>query len=106
MGMNEVVVHIMDAFNYNRRTVWMKHIIKELLERIDNTPVKYSIDGYERINRSEDGDIIYGFLVLCYGEYGTSPRSGWILTNYINELKNALNDYYKFLTIMESEENE
>lgn len=101
MGMKEVVEHIMDAFNYNRSTVWMKFLVKELLERIDNTPVRYSKDGRERVNRSEDGDVIYGFLVLCYGEYGTSPRSGWIMTNYINELKNALNDYYNFLTITE-----
>lgn len=42
---------------------------------------------------TQRSNIIYGMLVICYGDYGTSPRSGWINTKkqqIINELEEEL----------------
>lgn len=81
------------SFLYNRREDQVIALCQELIKRLKNYPVEYS----------DDGDIVYGTLVIAYGDYGTSPRSGWFrsedyvivqlwvdyLKSFISELKEA-----------------
>lgn len=68
--------------------------------------VKDRIHGWHSRYRTDDGDIIYGFIVLLYGEYGTSPRSGWLLDKIeeINECIDKLIEDYKYLEEVENEQ--
>lgn len=71
---------IFDSYAYNREYRYMVDLCQEVLERVHK---------FHSSNRTYDGDIIYGFLVLMYGDYGTSPRSGWIVY-YADEITNAI----------------
>ena len=73
---------IFNSYAYNREFSYMVKLCQEVLERMYGF-IKSS-------NRTHDGDIIYGYLVLMYGDYGTSPRSGWI-ENYFNEIAECIN---------------
>ena len=68
MEVSEVVDAILTSFSYNRNDDDMLELIEELEKRVQ---------GYNH-SWSDDRDIAYGILVLLYGDYGTSPRSGWI----------------------------
>ena len=39
-------------------------------------------------------EIIWMFLVLLFGEYGTSPRSGWIDEDNFDELKEFIDEIF------------
>lgn len=68
--MNEIestVRAIFNSYAYNREFSYMIELCEEVNKRVCNY----------RYVPSDDGDIIYGFLVIMYGDYGTSPRSGW-----------------------------
>lgn len=68
MEVSEVVDAILTSFSYNRNDDDMLELIEELEKRVQ----RY------RHSWSDDGNIAYGILVLLYGDYGTSPRNGWI----------------------------
>ena len=54
---------------YNREVDELISLCDELLKRINNT------DDY--FEWSDDGDVLFGSMILAYGEYGVSPRAGW-----------------------------
>lgn len=96
--MNEVyttVKAILDSYAYNREFWYMIDLCREVLKRVQG--VAYG--------HSDDGDIIYGFLVLMYGDYGTSPRSGWI-EDHIEEITECLNDHIEVYRRLKEEEDE
>ena len=95
-NIEEVVNAIFNSYMYNREYRYMIDLCQEVLERVH---------GFKSSNRTHDGDIIYGFLVLMFGEYGTSPRSGWILYNN-EEITACINDLIAVYTFMEEEEEE
>lgn len=64
----EIVRSIIDSFYYNRDDKDVIMLCEEVKDRI----CAYNV------NCTDDGDIFYGMLVLLYGEYGTSPRTGWL----------------------------
>lgn len=68
----EVVEAIFASYYYNRSLYHSFNLCKEIRARVINNSEAIWTD---------DGDIIYGILVLLYGDYGTSPRSGWIIEN-------------------------
>lgn len=79
---------IFDSYYYNRS---FSHMV-ELCEEVNKRVCKY------RYVPSDDGDIIYGFLILMYGDYGTSPRSGWLngeITKCISKCISDLTEKYK-----------
>lgn len=78
-----IIQAIFDSFSYNRADYHMFLLCEEIRERIDNN---------SEVIWTDDGDIIYGILVLLYGDYGTSPRSGWIQDLYIENVKLCVND--------------
>ena len=73
---------ILNSYAYNREFWYMVELCEEVFKRVQGVACAHS----------DDGDIIYGFLVLMYGEYGTSPRSGWITDN-LEEITGCLNDH-------------
>jgi len=42
--------------------------------------------------------IVWSWLVLKYGDYGTSPRYGWILKENIKLIANQISEYIKEMT--------
>lgn len=73
------------SLGYNRTEEYMVEIIEEVIARVHNP--------WGEEQWTDEGNILYGMLVLCYGDYGTSPRGGWIDTNkqqIINELEEEL----------------
>ena len=86
---------IFTSYAYNREFRYMVELCQEVLERVN---------GYKSSNRTYDGDIIYGFLVLMFGDYGTSPRSGWI-ENYKEEIIICINDLIEEYKLLEDVED-
>ena len=98
--MSEIELAVSAIFNsyyYNREISYMIKLCREVLDRMNQS---------KNINRTYDGDIIYGFLVLRYGNYGTSPRSGWIEGGYLDDITNCINVLIEEYALIEEEENE
>ena len=75
---------LLTSFGYNRSNKYMVDIYEELISRISG-PIDTS-------NWTDDGNVIYGYLICLYGEYGTSPRSGWFENK---EAKEAVLEFLK-----------
>ena len=68
----ENVDAIITAFNYNMDTAELIECLKNACERLNgNAFVPHSNIAI---------DLIVSFIVLRYGDYGTSPRYGWFPT--------------------------
>lgn len=90
-----IIGSLLASLSYNRTEEYMVTIIEELLGRVKDTFPCYEW--------SDMGDIIYGYIVMMWGEYGTSPRSGWIelvhKTSVIKELEQELKEYKRVVEI-------
>ena len=93
----KIIESIFNSFAYNRDFRDMIELCEEVRDRVNRFHSSYYTD---------DGNIIYGFIVLLYGEYGTSPRSGWLLdkTDEITGIIDNLMDGYKILEEVENEQ--
>lgn len=97
--MNEIRLVVRAAFSsyaYNRTYSYMVELCKEVNKRV----CKY------RCVPSDDGNIIYGILVIMFGDYGTSPRSGWFdfeIAECISKCINDLSEEYKRMKDIENE---
>ena len=75
---------MLSVMHYNRRDVMP--LCDELDKRIRYAPCIWS----------DDGNIIYGILIMQYGDYGTSPRSGWFKTDQARDAAlYAVHDFVK-----------
>lgn len=91
----ENVDAIITAFNYNMNTTELIECLKNVCERLNgNAFVTHSNIAI---------DLIVSFIVLRYGDYGTTPRYGWFPTferkiicdaiaELIRELENELKE--------------
>ena len=61
---------LLTSFMYNRSKKYMVTLYEEIIARMNDAT---SSD----VKWTDDGNIIYGYLICLYGDYGTSPRSGW-----------------------------
>lgn len=80
---------LLNSYAYNRSCQYMVELCEEIRERV--------LGSYRH---SDDGNIIYGFLILMYGDYGTSPRSGWLDNDSMGPILKCLDyliDKYKQL---------
>lgn len=93
----KIIEAIFNSFAYNREFSDMVKLCEEVRDRVN---------GFNS-NHTDDGNVIYGFFVLLYGEYGTSPRSGWLLdkTDEITGIIDNLINGYKILEEVENEQN-
>lgn len=87
----EIVRAIISSFYYNRRDKDMIKLCEEVKKRICNYNVEWT----------DDGNIFYGMLVILYGDYGTSLRSGWLESD-TEEIIASINEEIEMLK--ESEE--
>lgn len=97
--MNEIrlaVRAIFSSYAYNRRYKYMIELCEEVNKRVC----------HYRYVPSDDGDIIYGFLVVMFGDYGTSPRSGWFDENITECISKCINDLTEEYKRMEDIDNE
>lgn len=99
MKVSEIVRAIFNSYAYNREFSYMIKLCREVAERVNGCKNRNS-------DRTYDGDIIYGFLVLMYGDYGTSPRSGWITGEYTTEITDCIYDLIEAYTRLKEEEDE
>lgn len=80
---------------YNRDTEDVVKLLEEVIERLKE-PYKYSTVW------TDDGNILYGTLVLMYGDYGVSPRAGWIdkeiMKDIIKIFEEILKEYKEILS--------
>ena len=93
---------LLTSFWYNRTTKYMLSVALELKGRLEGTlHCNYWHD---------DADIIYGALVLHFGDYGTSPRSGWLNDNskkiLIAEIDKLIAEYKREYELEKEEEDE
>lgn len=71
----DVIDNVITALYYQRENSYLVEVIKEVIERFE--------DIYEG-EWSDDGNTIHCMIILTYGDYGTSPRTGWF---YEEEVK-------------------
>ncbi len=93
----QLVNAIVTSYNYNRSDAHVLRLIKNVLTRANgwNYPtIPYNSDEFRDVR--EDADIFYGILVNCYGDYGTSPRHGWISPENEKDVIRALEDELDF----------
>lgn len=65
------IYDLLVSYGYNRSTDDMIELCKEIIVRLTDK------DWYNKRVTTDDGDIIYGYIIMLFGDYGTSPRSGW-----------------------------
>lgn len=75
------------SYSYNIDDHAMELLYRELIKRFNR----------EDCPCTEEGHIVYGTMVILFGEYGTSPRSGWftdetIVKDCVRWLKELLNE--------------
>lgn len=89
MDTKDMIEHLLWSFFFNRDVDRMEAICNEVLMRIDDKPIEFT----------DDGNLIYGFMIECFGDCGTSPRVGWFeddeekqnCIEALTEFKNFLN---------------
>ena len=92
--------------HYNGLDSFLNYLMATISgNNVDKLTVDYVKDFYYEINPHEDEwiystydygqlEIIWMFLVLMYGEYGTSPRSGWIDEDNFEEFREFIDEIF------------
>lgn len=76
---------MLGAASYQMCDEELSALYDELIKRFKNYNTKFS----------DYGNLIYGALIMAFGDYGTSPRTGWFdqpviavkCADYITDLK-------------------
>ena len=95
--MNDLIIErLFISYFYNRTNSYMIELCEEVNKRVC---------GYH-CSHTDDGDIIYGFIVLMYGDYGASPRSGWLSSEYRKDISKCIDKLIEKYKEMEDVDNE
>ena len=92
----EIIRTIFWSYTYNREISYMLDLYREVRDRVTRS--------CNYLRWTDDGNIIYGMIVLLWGNYGTSPRGGW-LEDYIPEIIKSIDELIEEFKEMEKEEN-
>lgn len=111
MDVCEMATAMLTSLNYNRDTDYSIEVAYEILKRIkgyEHTDLELYA-GHNTDEVRDDADIIFGSLVCAFGDYGTSPRYGWLddETQYpklIATIKDKINNWTISLKMEESED--
>lgn len=103
--MNEKLINILDSITwYNGLNEPLWKLKKELYYCDDNEKI-FSFDESLKNKYTDEYDnqfeIFWMILVLLYGDYGTSPRSGWLYANNKDKIIKFINRITK--TALEEE---
>lgn len=79
MTVKDYIYNLTTALNYNRTTDYTMEVFHRVLKRIKYDYEWRSEHKYDGFDINDDVDIMACAIFLAYGEYGTSPRYGWIL---------------------------
>lgn len=91
MTVTDYIYYLTTALNYNRMTDYTIEVCNRALYRLDKTHTWRIEHKYDNHNIEDDVDLLASAIFVAYGEYGTSPRWGWIVDNsYENAIKSAL----------------
>jgi hypothetical protein len=94
--------------SYNGLDNFLNYIATVISDNVYNTDkltVDYVKEFYYQINPNDDTwifstydygqlEIIWMFLVLLFGDYGTSPRTGWIDEDNFDELRDFIDEIF------------
>ena len=93
--MNDIenqVNNILAAFWYNNSDEDMRALCSEVKSRIARCVVeKDKLAQY--CQHTHYGDIIVSLIILSFGEYGTSPRYGWMPKEQADFIINVINKF-------------
>lgn len=64
---------MLGAASYQMEDEDLTALYDELIKRFKNYNTEFS----------EYGNLIYGALIMAFGDYGTSPRTGWFVQSNI-----------------------
>lgn len=100
MTPRKILNALITSYFYNRDTEDVLKMLDELQMRIKNYYCVWT----------DDVNIIFGTLILLYGDYGTSPRGGWFddqkaKEEILDEIKRIIKEYEETLE-REKEEQE
>lgn len=91
MTATDYIYYLTTAFNYNRDTEYMVEVCNRVLYRIDKTHTWRCEHKFDGEGIDYDVDILASSIFVAYGDYGTSPRWGWIEDkDYEHVIKTAL----------------
>lgn len=71
---------------YNCHYYKLNEIKQELLKKQDSGNYKYDYGNDEQFQ------VIWMILVCLFGDYGSSPRSGWLEMNYKDKIINFIDN--------------
>lgn len=90
----EIIRAMVDSYGYNRDNEYMIKVCEEVKKRLKEEA--------DITDWTDEGNIIYGTLVCLYGDYGTSPRVGWlydedkkIVDEIIEEINEEIEECFK-----------
>lgn len=83
----QVLSALLTSFYYNYKKDYLIDVCEDVKNRLLNGPYR---------KPTEEGNIIMGQLVLLYGDYGTSPRYGWMENKLI--IPTLIEEIDKFIT--------
>lgn len=105
MKIGEFIYALITSLNYNRETDYTIEVCHRVINRLKKD-YEYRIEHkYDGDGIDDDVNIIMGAIIIAYGDYGTSPRHGWIKIKPIaEEIINALVMRINELSYMHMEE--
>lgn len=65
----QITEAILTSYEYNYSDEYLIKVYEDVINRLESGPYRVP---------TEEAHIINGIFVLLYGDYGTSPRYGWI----------------------------
>lgn len=105
MTATDYIYNLTTAFNYHRTTDYMIEVCNRVLYRVDKTHTWRYEHKFDGMGIYDDVDILASAIFIAYGDYGTSPRFGWIEDKGIeNAIKTALIRRIKELSFAYMEE--
>lgn len=82
------------SYEYNRDEVHLIEVYKECIRRLMREDNMTTLSDFV----VDDADIIHGTCVMYFGDYGTSPRYGWIdCSDVRSELKEIYDTHIRTL---------
>ena len=100
-GVVEVLNSFMDVLWYNGYMDSIQNIYDTVKDAIENDRQKdmFYVLSSHKCNLSEDPDapdrIFFSTLVMLFGDYGMSPRTGWIEEKYWIEVRDITREWLK-----------
>lgn len=81
---------LITSYFYNRDREDIVNMIQGVINRILDEP-------YSSVNAGDDDtDILMGAIVIEFGDYGTSPRYGWIYEEHEEQILDVLNELLEY----------